>query len=94
MKINPDLLQEAEVENTDAYLTSDASKINEDNDNINISMEEEQENVEYQKTLKVDIKNTTKNRKTVWKPVYEVIHASILKKRIFSESFLDFFKMI
>ena len=39
MKNNPNLLQEAEVENADADLTADASKINEDYDSMNISME-------------------------------------------------------
>ena len=38
MKDNPDLLQESEVENADAYLTADSGKINEYNENINISM--------------------------------------------------------
>ena len=37
---NPYLLKEAEVANDDAYLTADASKINEENDNMIISMEE------------------------------------------------------
>ena len=36
MKNNPDLLQEAEVENDDAYLTADESRINEDYDNMSI----------------------------------------------------------
>ena len=40
MKNNPDLLQEAEVENADAYLTAYSSKTNEDYDNMKISMEE------------------------------------------------------
>ena len=39
MKNNPDLLQEDKVENADADLTADASKINEDNDNNNHAME-------------------------------------------------------
>ena len=39
MKNNHNLLQEAEVENADADLTADASKINEDYDSMNISME-------------------------------------------------------
>ena len=62
MKNNPDLLQEAEVENSDADLTGYASKINEDNDNMKISMEEDQETVKYQNALKVDVKNITKNK--------------------------------
>ena len=40
MKNNPDLLQEAEVDNADAYFTADASKINEDYENMSISLEE------------------------------------------------------
>ena len=45
MENNPDLLQESEVENADVYLTADASKINEDDYNMKISMEEYQEAV-------------------------------------------------
>ena len=37
MKNNPYFLQVAEVINTDADLTAEASKINEDDDGINIS---------------------------------------------------------
>ena len=55
MKNNPDLIQEVEVENADADLTEDASKINIENKNISISVEEEQETVKYQNTLKVDV---------------------------------------
>ena len=40
MKNNPDLLQEAEVDNADAYFTADASKTNEDDGNKNIKKEE------------------------------------------------------
>ena len=43
MKNNPDLLQESEVENADAYLPADQDKINEDDENMNILMEEEQQ---------------------------------------------------
>ena len=63
MKKNPNLLQEDEVVNYDAYLTTDESKIDEDNDNMNISLEEEQDTVEYQETLKADVKNISKNNK-------------------------------
>ena len=41
--------------NVDAYLTVDASKINEYNNNMIISMEEDHNTVEYQKTMKVDV---------------------------------------
>ena len=39
MKNNPDFLQEDEVSIADAHLTVDASKINEDDDSMNISTE-------------------------------------------------------
>ena len=38
MKKIPDLLQESEVANVDAYLTAYASKVNKDDDNMKISM--------------------------------------------------------
>ena len=49
MKNNPDLLQDAEVANADAYLTAYAGEINEDKYNLNISTEEDQETVKYKK---------------------------------------------
>ena len=39
MKNNPDLLQFSEVVNSDAYLTADAVKTIEDDDNMNIFRE-------------------------------------------------------
>ena len=45
MKNHTDLLQKDELVNSDADLTADESKTNEDSDNMNISMEEEQNNV-------------------------------------------------
>ena len=60
MKNVPDLLQQTDVINTDLYLSADASKINEDDDNINISMGKYHETVEYQETLKVDVKSIAK----------------------------------
>ena len=39
--------QESELEKYDAYLTAYAGKINEDNENMKTSTEEEQENVKY-----------------------------------------------
>ena len=65
MRNNPDLLQVAEVENSDADLTSDASKINEESANIKISMKEEQKSVEYQEILKIDVGNIAKNQKNM-----------------------------
>ena len=55
--------QEAEEATDDVDVTSDLSKINEDDDNMIISMEEEQKNFEYQETMKVDIENIAKNKK-------------------------------
>ena len=46
-KNNEYFLQETEVVNADAHLTADASKIKEDDEILNISMEEEQETVKY-----------------------------------------------
>ena len=45
MKNNLDLLQVSEVVNDDVYLTSDASKIKEDNDGMKISDKEEKNTV-------------------------------------------------
>ena len=58
----PDLLQEVEVTNVDVDLTTDSSKINEGNDNMNITMEEDQDTVEYKNTLKFDVKNISKSK--------------------------------
>ena len=80
MKNNPDFLQESEVENADADLTTNAGKINGENDNMNISMGEDQDNMKHQKTLKVDFGNTAKNKKTIWRPIYEVIHAPFFEE--------------
>ena len=44
-KSNPDFLQEPELKNADADLTAYVSKINEDDYNMKISMEEYQEAV-------------------------------------------------
>ena len=59
-KNNPYLLQESEeqeyeVADSGAHLTTGTSKINEDNDNMSISMELEQKTLEYQETMKVDV---------------------------------------
>ena len=45
MKNNPYLLQESEVENADTDLSKYASKIRKYNNNMDISMEEDQDNV-------------------------------------------------
>ena len=57
MKNNPYLLQVAEVVNTDSSLTADATKINEDDYDVKISKKAEENNVGYQETLKIDVKN-------------------------------------
>ena len=38
--------------------------------------------MEYQETFKIDVTNIFKNTKTIWRPIYEVIDAQIMKKRI------------
>ena len=80
------------MENADADLTANASKFNEYHDNIIISMEEEHKIVEYQETMKVDVKNIPKN-KNIWRPIYEVIDASSFEETdIFAQAFLDLCK--
>ena len=76
--------QEAEEANDDAYITEEANKIGEDNNDMIMSMEEEQKNLEYQETMKVYIENISKNKKTTREPIYEGIHDPFLKKQIFS----------
>ena len=63
MKNNPDTSVVTEKENSDSDLTADESIINEDDENMIISMEEYQNTVEYQDTMKVDVKNISKNQK-------------------------------
>ena len=48
MKHNPYFLQVSEVINADIYLTVDASKINEDDDNMNISEKEYQKTADFE----------------------------------------------
>ena len=48
------------MESFDLYLTSDASKIIEDSDNMSFSMGEDHNTMEYQGTLKIDVKNIAK----------------------------------
>ena len=64
-KIHLDLLQEAEEqeaekENSDAVVTVEANKINKDYDDMISLMEEDQKTLEYQETMKVDVKNISK----------------------------------
>ena len=58
------MLQESEKQFSDAYVTADASKANEDYENMIISMEEKQNTLNYQETMKVDVDNIIKNKKT------------------------------
>ena len=60
---------------------------------MNISMEEDQKTLEYQNTLKMYVKISPKTIK-IFIPIYEDIHASFLKKQIFSQFFLDLCKNI
>ena len=55
---------------------------------MNISMEEEHNTVEYQETLKVDVKNISKIKTKKWIPIYEVIDSPFLKKMIFFHKFI------
>ena len=48
--------------------------------NMIISMEEEQNILEYQKTMKVHVKNIAKTKKNIWRPIYEVIDSSFFEK--------------
>ena len=91
MKNNPDLLQESEVENAGVDLTAGEGKINEDDYNMKISTEEEQETVKYQNTLKLDVENITKNKKIIWRPIYEVISYSCA---IFEDFFQNLFRLM
>ena len=61
--------------------------MNEDDDNIKISMEEEQKNVEYQETLKVDVKNISKINK--YEDQYmKLLMLNFSNKQIFSHNIL------
>ena len=63
MKNHPYLLQFSEVANDDEYLTACTSKIKKDDEKMSISEKEEHKTVEYQETLKIDIKNIDKKHK-------------------------------
>ena len=78
--------QESEESNSDSNVNSKANKIDEDNNNMINSMEEEQNTLEYQETMKVDAENIAKNNN--WRSIYEVINTSFLKKT-FPPAFLD-----
>ena len=59
------MLQEAEVANSDVDLTADASKISEDDDDMNISVKKEHKTVEYQETFEIDAVNIAKNKQNM-----------------------------
>ena len=80
MKNNSDFLQETEVSNDDTDLTAYASTNIEYNDKTDISIEEEQDSVEYQELLRVDVKHISKNKTKIWRPIYEVIHAPFFEE--------------
>ena len=53
---------------------------------MKISIEEYQDTFEYQNTLEVDVKNIAKNKKTIWRPIYEVIHDPFFEETIFFQN--------
>ena len=69
--------------NDEEDLTTYASKINEEDDDMSISYQEKKNTVGYQETLKIDVKNINKHIKTTCRPIYEVIDATFSKKRTF-----------
>ena len=75
--------------NADAYLNADASKINEDDKKMNISMEEEQETVEYKNTLKVDTKNISKTPPKTGHKYMKLLMINFWRDTYFYTSFLD-----
>ena len=95
MENDSDLSIVAEVENYDADLTTDASKTNEEDDDMNILDKEEQKTVVYQEILKIYVENIDKNIKTAWRPIYEVIDAPFFEEtNIFPQDILDLYKII
>ena len=59
-------------------------------------MEKQQKSLEYQKTMKVDVENITKNKKTTWIPIYEVIDTYFIveETKYFQEDFQTYVKKI
>ena len=89
------MLQEAEKQgteeaNADAGVTADVSKMNEDDDKMIISMGKEQKTLEYQETMKVDVKNITKNPKIHGDQYIKLLLLNFLK--FFFTRFLDLCK--
>ena len=68
-------------------------KTNENYDNMINAMEDEQKTMEHQEIMKVDVKNITKNKKYIWRPIYEFIADSFFEERdIFPQASLELFK--
>ena len=85
---NPDLSQEAEEQeaedaNADSDVTADASKVSENYDNMIFSMKKDQKTFEYQETMRLDVKNIAKNKKTNGDQYMKLLMLRFLKKRIF-----------
>ena len=77
---NPYLSVVAEVENSHAYLTTDSSITNEDDDNMNIPDKEEQKNREISRKFENICHNFDKNIKKIWRPIYEVTDENIFEE--------------
>ena len=51
-------------------------------------MEEDQKTLEYQETVKLDVKSIAKNKKNIWRPIYKGIDTSFFEeKNIFPQYF-------
>ena len=90
MKNNPYASVVDEVPNVEEDLTTYASKINEEDDDMSISYQEKKNTVGYQENLKIDVKNINKHIKTTCRPIYEVIDATFFEETdIFPQAFSD-----
>ena len=54
--------QGSDEENDDADVNAESNKVDEDDKNMIISIEEEHNTLEYQKTMKVDVENNPKTK--------------------------------
>ena len=91
-KNNTYLLKESEEQETGEanayeYVTAESNKIIEDNNSIIISREEEDNNLEYQETIKVDVKNIAKNKTKIWILIYKIFMLHLLRKGYFPTKF-------
>ena len=80
---NPYLSVVAEVENSHAYLTTDSSITNEDDDNMNIPDKEEQKTVRYQENLKIYVITLTKTLRKYGDQYMKLLMKTFSKKRTF-----------